>query len=124
MNMNNIETKCVDPNAPTEKCVVCDSYLYKNSEGLWICNKCQDEYFQENNRKWYDNIEIKYFHPFNFIFYKGTHIDTSWHPSDDVREYGFSLDLTTEMYYYTYDWGYGFNLRLLGFGFEIVKVGK
>jgi hypothetical protein len=26
--------------------------------------------------------------------------------------------LTTELYYYTYDWGYGFNFRILGFGFE------
>jgi len=31
--------------------------------------------------------------------------------------------LTTETYYYTYDWGIGFSFRLLGFGFEITKVG-
>lgn len=68
-------------------------------------------------------ISIKFFHPFNFLFIKNPDMDTEYHPSDDVYSYGFSLDLTTEVYYYTYDWGFGFNLRLLGFGLEINKVG-
>ena len=157
--MNNIEdkiqghieefrvTKCVDPEAPTEKCIVCgetiytcertesvnNSYLcpvsehnngYQTNNGVWVCEKCQETYLVEDNRKWYDNIEIKWFHPFNFLFYQRPKMDNEWHPSDDLYQYGFSLDLTTELYYYTYDWGYGFNLRILGFGFEIVKVGK
>ena len=50
-------------------------------------------------------------------------MDTEYHPSDDERSYGFSLDLTTEVYYYTYDWGIGFRFRLLGLGFEVNKVG-
>jgi len=64
---------------------------------------------------------IKWFHPFNFAGIKKPKFK---HPSDDIYEYGFSLDLMTEIYYYTYDWGYGFNFRILGFGFEINKVGK
>ena len=68
-------------------------------------------------------ITIKWFHPFNFLFVRYPKIDTEYHPSDDLYCYGMSLDLTTECYYYTYDWGSGFNLRLLGFGFEITKVG-
>lgn len=144
--MSDTDTKCVDPDAPTEKCVVCeetihtceretsvnDSYLcpvkshnngIESVGGLWVCNDCQDE-FLTDHRKWYDNIEIKWFHPFNFLFYKRPKIDTNWEPSDDLYQYGFSLDLTTEIYYYTYDWGIGFNFRIFGWGFEIVKVGK
>jgi hypothetical protein len=69
-------------------------------------------------------IDIKWFHPFNFILYKKPRIDIDWHPSDDLYQYGFSFDLTTEMYYYTYDWGCGFNFKIFGFGFEITWVGK
>jgi hypothetical protein len=86
--------------------------------GLWSYDECNDEY--PDHRKWYDNVTIKWFHPFNFVGIKKPKFE---HPSDDTYEYGFSLDLTTEMYYYTYDWGKGFNFRLLGFGFEIVRVG-
>lgn len=68
-------------------------------------------------------ITIKWFHPFNLIGVRKPKMDTDWHPSDDSHEYGFSLDLTTECFYYTYDWGCGFNFRLLGFGFEINKCG-
>ena len=49
-------------------------------------------------------INFKLFHPFNFVLYKRPKIDAAWEPSDDLYQYGFSLDLTTEMYYYTYDW--------------------
>jgi hypothetical protein len=70
-------------------------------------------------------MEIKFFHPFDFLVtYKPKINNPNWHPSDDVYKYGFSLDLTTEVYYYTYDWGHGFNFRILGFGFEITKVQK
>jgi hypothetical protein len=69
-------------------------------------------------------ISIKYFHPFNLIgFSRPSSLDTIFDPSNDTYEYGFSLDLTTELFFYTYDWGYGLNFRLLGFGFEICKVG-
>jgi len=87
------------------------------AETMWMADRPRtwEEYF---------NVHIKWFHPFNFLFYKRPKIDADWHPSDDLYQYGFSLDLTTEFYYYTYDWGYGCNCRILGFGFEIVKVGK
>jgi len=62
-------------------------------------------------------INFKWFHPFNFLFYKSPNVALLMR-----HQYGFSLDLTTEMYYYTYDWGKGFNCRLLGFGVEIIKV--
>jgi hypothetical protein len=136
--------KCCDPDSPTEKCVVCgetihtceretsinDSYLcpiksHNNGTesigGLWVCDKCGDEYLYQDHRKWYDNIDIKWFHPFNFVGIKKPKFE---HPSDDIYEYGFSLDLTTEIYYYTYDWGKGFNFRILGLGFEITKLGR
>lgn len=41
--------------------------------------------------------------------------------NDDVREYGFRLDIRTEMTYYTYDWGTGWTFVVLGFGVEIVR---
>jgi hypothetical protein len=67
--------------------------------------------------------DLKFFHPFNFLVFRKPKInDPNWHPSDDIYKYGFSLDLTTELYYFAYDWGYGFNLRILGFGFEWTKV--
>lgn len=62
---------------------------------------------------------IKYFHPFNLVGIKTPNIMSDF---DDTYEYGFSLDLTTELFFYTYDWGYGLNCRLFGFGFEICKV--
>lgn len=43
-----------------------------------------------------------------------------WQQQDDVREWGFRLDLRTEMTYYTYDWGKGFTFVILGAGFDIV----
>ena len=67
--------------------------------------------------QWRDNLHVEFFHPFNLILYKKPQ-----HEYDDIYEYGFSLDLTTEMYFYTYDWGRGFNLRILGFGCEIAKT--
>ena len=68
------------------------------------------------------NYYVDFYHPFNFVFVKKPGIDTDLDPSDDLYQYGFSLDLTTELYYYTYDWGYGFSFRFLGLGFEITKV--
>ena len=61
-------------------------------------------------------MNIQFFHPFRLIGFK---IPNELSEFDDVYEYGFSLDLTTELFYYTYDWGKGLNFRLLGFGFEI-----
>jgi len=87
-------------------------------------------YMADRPRSWKEyfsdliGFDIKLFHPFNFLLYKRPKMDTDWHPSDDLYQWGFSLDLTTELYYYTYDWGKGFNFRILGWGFEIVKVGK
>lgn len=43
--------------------------------------------------------------------------------SGDVIEHGFRLDLTTELTHYTYDWGWGITLRILGFGFEYARIG-
>jgi len=63
---------------------------------------------------------VKLFSPFGFIGWRTPTAE----PADDLRCYGFSLDLTTECYFYTYDWGYGFNFRLLGFGFEVSRFGS
>jgi hypothetical protein len=85
---------------------------------------------QDEPRTWKEyfsdlfGVDIKLFHPFNFLFHKHPKMDADWDTSDDLYQYGFSLDLTTEMYYYTYDWGKGFNFRLLGFGLEIAKIGR
>lgn len=65
-------------------------------------------------------VRFKIFHPFNLLVIKTPRKDSEF---DDVYEYGFSLDLTTELYFYTYDWGYGLNFRFLGFGFEMAKFG-
>ena len=91
------------------------------AETIWMADRPRTwkEYFSD-----LIGFEIKLFHPFNFLFHKRPKMDSDWHPSDDLYQYGFSLDLTTEMYYYTYDWGKGFNFRILGFGFEITKIGK
>lgn len=40
----------------------------------------------------------------------------------DVREYGFRLDLRTEITYYTYEWGYGWTFVIFGFGVEVVRT--
>ena len=66
-------------------------------------------------------IETKLFHPFRLI---GIKTPNKLSEFDDVSEHGFSLDLTTEMFYFTYDWGQGLNCRFLGFGFEICIVEK
>lgn len=68
------------------------------------------------------NTKIDFFHPFNLVVYDGPN-DPPRDYSDDVRRYGFSLDLTTELYFYTYDWGYGVSFRLFGFGFELARFG-
>ena len=65
---------------------------------------------------------INFFHPFALVVYDGPN-NPPKHPSDDTHRYGFSLDLTTELYFYTYDWGYGINFRLFGFGFELSRFG-
>lgn len=142
--------KCADPSAPKEICIICgnsihtcerkksanNSYLcpvdshnngWELNNGIWVCSKkCETQYFKDLAKKqWFDDIDIKFFNPFNFLIIKKPKInDPNWHPSDDLYQYGFSLDLTTEIYYYTYDWGYGFNFRILGFGFEITKIEK
>ena len=66
--------------------------------------------------------KIDFFHPFGLVVYDGPS-NPPRHPSDDVRRYGFSLDLTTELYLYTYDWGCGLNFRFFGFGFELARFG-
>jgi len=74
---------------------------------------------------WFNCIHIRLFHPFDFfLIYKPKINHPNWHPSDDIYKYGFSLDLNTEIYYYTYDWGCGLNFRILGFGFEVGWVEK
>ena len=143
------DIKCCNPDAPTETCMVCGRYIYtcerkesvndsylcpvvehnngwELNNGFWVCSaECEHQYFADLAKpQWFDNLGIKWFHPFNFLFHKRPKMDTDWHPSDDLYCYGVSLDLTTELYYYTYDWGVGLSFRLLGFGFEIVKVGK
>jgi hypothetical protein len=91
------------------------------AETIWMADRPRSwkEYFGD-----LIGFDIKLFHPFNFFFYKRPKMDSDWHPSDDLYQWGFSLDLTTELYYYTYDWGKGFNFRILGWGCEITKVGK
>jgi hypothetical protein len=129
---------CADPDAPLESCFVCgksihtcerkeavnNSYLcpvhgdgWQRGDGAWICSEeCDQKYEADKPR----HSSLKFFHPFNFVFVKRPKTDDpNWHPSDDLHQYGFSLDLTTELYFYTYDWGRGFNFRVLGFGFEV-----
>lgn len=65
-------------------------------------------------------MKVKFFHPFRLLFIKTPSKDSDF---DDVYEYGFSFDLTTEFFFYKYDWGIGVNFRLLGFGFEICWFG-
>lgn len=68
------------------------------------------------------NSHIELFHPINFVLTQHPDMtDTDWHPSDDIYMYGFSFDFTTELYWFTYDWGRGFNFRVLGFGFSITN---
>lgn len=66
---------------------------------------------------------IQFFHPFALLFYDGPSNPPRDY-SDDTHRYGFSLDLTTELYFYTYDWGYGLNFRLFGFGLELARFGS
>lgn len=132
--------ECAEPDAPKENCVSCgkivhtcerktpvnDSYLcpahgegWQLDDGVWVCGaECEEKYFRRESFK----RDIKFFHPFNFLVFRKPKMDPEWHPSDDLYQYGFSLDLTTELYYYTYDWGRGINFRILGFGFEWTKV--
>jgi len=129
---------CADPDAPLETCFVCgkiihtcerkepanDSYLcpvhkagWQRGNGVWVCGEECDSQYEADKRS---RLNIKFFHPFNFLFVKKPKMDDpKWHPSDDVHQYGFSLDMTTELYYYTYDWGWGVNFRIFGMGFEV-----
>lgn len=63
---------------------------------------------------------VQFFHPFDLFVIDLNELDDN-DPSNDVRRYGIAFDLTTECYFYTYDWGYGVNLRLFGFGVEIAR---
>jgi len=63
---------------------------------------------------------VKLYHPFKLLFRKKFKGDTF----DDLTEYGFSFDLTTEILIYGYEWGYGMCFRLLGFGFELTFLNK
>jgi hypothetical protein len=66
------------------------------------------------------NKHVEFFHPINFVLMQQPDInDPTRHPSDDVYMYGFSFDFTTELYWFIYDWGRGFNFRILGFGFSV-----
>ena len=50
-------------------------------------------------------MKIKLLHPFNFIIYSGPKTDDTYYdPNDNIYRYGFSLDLTTEIYFYRYDY--------------------
>jgi hypothetical protein len=88
------------------------------NEQITIARKVMEE-DREAMGRLSDRISVIWYHPFNFVGIKKPKFE---HPSDDTYEYGFSLDLTTEIYYYTYDWGYGFRLRILGFGFDLVLI--
>lgn len=62
------------------------------------------------------NISIQWFHPFELIIFRRDNVF-----DDQVFDYnyGISLDTVNEIYYYSYDWGYGLRVRILGFGFDI-----
>lgn len=68
------------------------------------------------------NTAVEFFHPFSLFVTDRAELDDA-DPSKDLRRYGFSFDLTTECYFYVYDWGYGFNFRLFGFGLEFARYG-
>ena len=63
---------------------------------------------------------LRFFHPIDFIGIEKPEFNDI---TDDIYRYGFSLDLRTGCYYFTYDWGYGICIRLLGFGFEFYYYG-
>ena len=65
-----------------------------------------------------DRIYAEWYHPFDIFFYRGTTKDTEFWD----QNYGFSFDTVNECYYYRYDWGYGFRLRILGFGFDVTVL--
>lgn len=58
----------------------------------------------------FDNWHWHWVQPIAFVGFK---------ECDDVREWGLRLDLRTEATYYTYGWGYGVTLVVLGLGFEL-----
>lgn len=61
--------------------------------------------------------DISILHPLSnggFIGYRGPTETPVF--DDDEKSYGFELNLTTCCYWYTYDWGWGFCIRVLGFG--------
>lgn len=60
-------------------------------------------------------IFLEWYHPFDIIFYRGSPKGVEFWD----RNYGFSFDTANECYYYRYDWGRGFRLRIMGFGFDI-----
>ena len=53
-------------------------------------------------------------HPLRLL--EGGFLGFRSNPSCGLKEYGFRLDLTTQISYYSYDYGYGFTFRVLGFG--------
>lgn len=53
---------------------------------------------------------VKWFAPYRFV---------GWQKTGDVREWGFRFDFSTEITYYTYDWGTGWTFVVLGFGVEV-----
>lgn len=63
-----------------------------------------------------------FYHPFKLIGFQKSTVDTETCPSDSLTKYGFCLDLTTEISWYTYDYGTGFVFRILGLGLEVCKV--
>ena len=66
------------------------------------------------------NRSIEFFQPINFVLMQRPDIDdpdVEGPAHDELYLYGFSFDFTTELYWFIYDWGRGFNFRFLGFGF-------
>jgi len=65
-----------------------------------------------------DRICVEWYHPFDIFIYTGSPKDAEfWH-----QNYGLSFETVNECYFYRYDWGKGFRLRIMGFGFDITVL--
>jgi hypothetical protein len=65
-----------------------------------------------------DRISVIWYHPFDIFIYTGSPKDAEfWH-----QNYGFSFETVNECYFYRYDWGKGFRLRIMGFGFDVTVL--
>ena len=86
-------------------------------EQIIIARKVMEE-DREVLRGLSDRISVIWYHPFSIFIYRGTPKYVEFWD----RNYGFCFDTVNECYFYSYDWGKGFRLRIMGFGFDITVL--